>query len=136
MITYLPDGREVTVTQAPGPAFRAVFAGDPGGVSGYGASADAAIERLLALEGREALYRKLTRTWDRLEPQGCSQCGGGIPETGTAPDHHPARGTIHHIDGNPYNNDPGNLQLADTRENFRAASISQNRLENGYSELP
>jgi hypothetical protein len=128
MITYLPDGREVTVTLVSAylgiPVFKAVLAGDPDGVFGYGASADEAVERLLTLEWRGALDLALARGWPA-----CARYRA-------APDHYPARGTIHHIDGNPYNNDPGNLHLVDTRENFRAASISQNRLENGYSELP
>jgi hypothetical protein len=122
--TYLPDGREVTITQAPGPVFKAVLASDPDGIFGYGASADEAVERLLTLEWREALDRALARGWPA-----CTRYR-------TAPDHYPARGTIHHADGNPYNNDPGNLQLIDVRENFRAASINQNRLENQYQDLP
>jgi HNH endonuclease len=118
--TYLPDGREVMITQAPGPVFKAVLAG----VFGYGASADAAVEHLLTLEWRGALDRALARGWPA-----CARYRA-------APDHYPVRGTIHHADGNPYNNDPGNLQLIDVRENFRAVNINASRLENGYSELP
>jgi hypothetical protein len=119
MITYLPDGREVTVTETPGPVFKAVFTGDPDSVFGYGASADAAVESLLAaeaIEGEEALYRAFIQARARASRAVLGDCA----------DHQ----AVHHIDGNPYNNTPGNLMLADPRENFRAAHTDVGRLEN------
>lgn len=116
MITYLPDGRKVTVTETPGPVFKAVFTGDPDGIFGYGASADAAVESLLARADDEALQRALRRAWHRPARR---------PD-GTVIGPH---AVIDHIDGNPYNNTPGNLMLVDARENFRAEHIDAGRLE-------
>ena len=60
MITYLPDGHEITVTETPGPVFKGVFASDPDGVYGYGASIDAAVESL-ALANEPALMASASR---------------------------------------------------------------------------
>jgi hypothetical protein len=117
MITYLPDGREVTVTETPGPVFKAVFTGDPDGVFGYGASVDAAVESLLARADDEALQRALQRAWHRPARR---------PDGAVIGPH----AVIDHIDGNPYNNTPGNLMLVDTRENCAAVNVNQDRLEN------
>jgi HNH endonuclease len=117
MIACLPDGREVTVTETPGGVFKAAFAGDPDGLFGYGPTADAAIDRLADLDDEETLQRDLdaarkalTLVRARMRPTG--------------------RYSVHHIDGNPYNNGPGNLMLADVRGNFPAEHIDSDRLEN------
>jgi HNH endonuclease len=117
MIACLPDGREVTVTETPGGVFKAVFASNPDGIFGYGATADAAIDRLADLDDEETLQLTLDYTrkaWRiaraRMRPTG--------------------RYSVHHIDGNPYNNGPGNLMLADVRGNFPAEHIDGDRLEN------
>jgi hypothetical protein len=125
VITYLPDGREVTVTQRPGPVVKAVFASDPDGVSGYGASGGEAVEGLLAAEAaaeEEALYRAFIQARARAARAVLGGCT--------------ARQAVHHADGDPWNNDPGNLVLVDVRENFRAGNINDERLDNQSQYLP
>jgi hypothetical protein len=105
MIAYLPDGREVTVTKIPGPVFKAVFAADPDGVFGHGRSAGASVESLMAADDTEAADRAIRRA--RSLPGSAGH-----------------RAVIQHIDGDPGNNDPGNLLAVNPRGN-----TSQDRLE-------
>jgi hypothetical protein len=105
MIRTIPDGREVVITELPDEPFpglaifRALFAGsdvtDPG-PRGYGDTPGEAVTDLLCSEWQH-----------KREGQRKARKLAGIGDESDLPAGY--RHYVHHIDGNPRNNDPDNL---------------------------
>ena len=95
----LSDGRLVTVTELgylDGWQYRAVFSGDPGSPFGHGDTVDEAATDLLLQEFRETARCQ----WEARQLTGLGD------EEDLPPGY---RSYVHHLDGNPRNNELDNL---------------------------
>jgi HNH endonuclease len=122
----LPDGRPVEISayeQDGAPRYSAKFPGDAAWPRGYGPTPDGAVTDLLYEEwaGKVASQRR-------------ARMVAGLGDDGNLPAGY--RSYVHHIDGDPWNNDPANLMV--TRKGRAMAYgkiITQQQAEEAYELL-
>jgi HNH endonuclease len=106
----LPDDREVVITRLPdrgGWRYRAQFPGDTRiGIFGYGDAEDEAVTDLLVREFSDTMAA-LRRARILAGPGDDRDLPAGY------------RRYVHHLDGNPRNNDPANIVIVRGNDNAR-----------------